>query len=175
MTPDDRDCSELMDTPARSLSPTTLFREGGGAASRPLAARPRVSAIVRSSPSTLNWGPAPVSFPPGARMAVLQGNPSARELYIAFLRFPDGYVLPPHTHATDEHLMVITGVFHVGSGAATDDASTRSLCSGGAVTVQAGEPHYARAQGVTIVQINAVGPLVNHWLAPIEERTSRTA
>src|SRR4051812_43500220 len=130
MTPDDHRCSEPMDAPARSLSPTTLFREESGT-SRPLAARPRVSLIVRSSPSSLNWGPAPASFPQGARMAVLQGNPSARELYIAFLRFPDGYELPPHTHATDEHLTVITGVFHVGSGAAADGASMLPLCSGG--------------------------------------------
>src|SRR3954463_13552804 len=114
MTTDDHRCAQPIDTPARSLSPTTLFREEDGAAARPLAARPRVSLIVRSSPSSLNWAPAPASFPEGARMAVLQGNPSAREMYIAFLRFPDGYELPPHTHATDEHLTVITGVLHVG-------------------------------------------------------------
>ena len=175
MTTDDHRCSEPMGATAGSLAPTTLLREETRGTTRPLAARPRISTIVRSSPSSLNWGPAPASFPAGARMAVLQGNPSARELYIAFLRFPDGYELPPHTHATDEHLMVITGVLHVGSGGTADDAASRQLCSGGATTVRAGEPHYARAQGVTIVQINAIGPLVNNWIAPTEERTSRTA
>ena len=63
------------------------------------------------------YGPAPDALPPGAQMAVLQGDPSAPgELFTIRLRLPDGYVLPPHWHPTDENVTVIKGTFLVGLG-----------------------------------------------------------
>ena len=169
-------CAEPVHDSGRSLAPTTFATQRGDAPGvHAFAARPRVSAIVKSSPSPINWGPAPATFPAGARMAVLQGDPTRPDLYIAFLRLPDGYELPPHTHATDEHVTVITGMLHVGTGTTVDQASMRALCAGGATTMRAGEPHYARAQGVTIVQVNARGPLRNVWVDDREEPRSRTA
>jgi quercetin dioxygenase-like cupin family protein len=153
-------CSKpLGTTPLRGLTPTTLLgRRESATGEQPLRTRPKQSLIVRSSASPINWGPAPASFPPGARMAVLQGDPTAKELFIAFLRLPDGYELPPHTHSTDEHITVITGTLRVGTGPVADEAKMVSLCSGGSATAAAGEAHYAKAEGVTIVQVNALGP-----------------
>lgn len=169
-------CAQPLATRPRALTPTTLLEQHGDATrEHGLKTRPRVSMIVRSSASPINWGPAPASFPTGARMAVLQGDPSAKELFIAFLRLPDGYELPPHTHSTDEHVTVITGTLRVGKGSVRDEATMVSLCSGGAVTAAAGEPHYARAQGVTIVQVNALGPFDIRYVEPSEQRQSAGA
>ena len=49
----------------------------------------------------LNWGPAPPIFPKGAEFAVVQGDPSvAGEIFTVRLRFPNGYIIPPHRHPT---------------------------------------------------------------------------
>src|SRR6476660_7672684 len=51
----------------------------------------------------LKWGPAPAVFPAGAKMAVLQGDPSKTQLFTVRLDIPKGYRVPPHFHPTDEH------------------------------------------------------------------------
>jgi hypothetical protein len=91
-------------------------------------------------------------------MAVLQGDPAKPEPFIACLWLPDGYELPPHTYANDLHLTVVTGMLWVGRGAKHNDATVLALRAGGTVTQGASVPHYASAIGVTVVQINAMGP-----------------
>ena len=58
----------------------------------------------------IKWGPAPPIFPAGALFAVVQGDPSVPgALFTVRLRFPNNYILPPHTHPTDEHVTVLRG------------------------------------------------------------------
>ena len=48
----------------------------------------------------INWGPAPAIFPPGAKFAVLQGDPSQAAMFTIRLDLPNGYTFPPN----DENL-----------------------------------------------------------------------
>lgn len=114
----------------------------------------------------VKWGPAPAVFPPGAQLAVLQGNPSASGPFIIRLRLPDGYVIPPHTHPTDENVTVLAGTFRVGMGRTFDEASLVAVAPGGFVTAPALHEHYAKAQGVTTVQVDAVGPFAITYVNP---------
>ena len=59
----------------------------------------------------VTWGPAPPSLPPGAQAAVLLGNPGKEGPFVIRLKFPAGYVVPPHSHSKDELLTVIAGRF----------------------------------------------------------------
>jgi quercetin dioxygenase-like cupin family protein len=106
----------------------------------------------------LNWMPAPAVFPPGALMAVLDGDPSKTTEFTVRLKMPDGYRVPPHTHPTDEHVTVISGAFKVGMGRTFVADSMLTLGTGGFATAPAGHPHFAAAQGTTIVQVHALGP-----------------
>jgi mannose-6-phosphate isomerase-like protein (cupin superfamily) len=153
----------------RNISPTIFVNPGSKAVSRESGNQPRrISPSGASGAFTITWGPAPEVFPAGARMAVLHGNPKNAEPFIAFLRFPDGYVLDPHTHSIDEHVTVITGTLEMGMGTTCDAARTVMLRAGDSMTAYAGQPHYATAHGVTIVQINAVGPLDLSYVTPCE-------
>ena len=42
-------------------------------------------------------------------MAVESGDPTKSGEFVVRLSFPDGYVLPLHSHPTDEHLRVLSG------------------------------------------------------------------
>src|SRR5438552_11171459 len=57
----------------------------------------------------IQWGDAPPSLPPGAKMAVLSGDPGKAGAYTLRLKAPDGYKVASHWHPTDENLTIISG------------------------------------------------------------------
>ena len=125
--------------------------------------------------SDLKWGPAPAVFPAGARLAVLQGDPGGSTMFTVRLDFPDGYVLPPHFHPTDEHVTVIKGTFLVGIGDKADFAQAKALAAGGFVIAGANMHHYAKANGHTVVQVSAIGPFALTYVNPADDPTRKSA
>jgi quercetin dioxygenase-like cupin family protein len=118
---------------------------------------------------TLGWGPAPAVFPAGAKMAVLQGDPSKAEVYAVRLDMPSGYKVPPHFHPTDEHVTVISGTFLVGMGDSLDAAHTTALPAGAFITAGANMHHYAIARGRTVVQVHGMGPFALTYVHPQDQ------
>ncbi|MEP7000747.1 MAG: cupin domain-containing protein [bacterium] len=116
----------------------------------------------------IKWGPAPAIFPPGAQMAVMQGDPSSSNMFTVRLRMPAGYKIPPHTHPTDENVTVISGSFRVGMGKTFSKDGMLTLPAGGFVTAPAKEPHFALAQGATVVQVHAMGPFAMTYVNPAD-------
>ena len=120
------------------------------------------------------WGPAPAIFPPGAQFAVVQGDPSvAGKIFTVRLRFPNGYVLPPHTHPTDEHVTVLQGTFLVGMGENFSKDALRSFPVDGFVTAGANMAHFATARGITEVQVHAIGPFQLTYIHPEDDPTKK--
>ena len=130
------------------------------------AATPAMSVADASSPPGVEWGPAPAVFPPGAKMAVIQGNPAGSEPFVVQLRFPSNYTIAPHTHPTDEHITVISGTFKVGMGEKFDESAMSSLAAGASATAPAQQAHYAKAVGLTTVQVSAMGPFALTYVNP---------
>jgi quercetin dioxygenase-like cupin family protein len=60
----------------------------------------------------LSWGPCPPLFAPGCQIAVLQGDPSKPNADV-FFRIPGGYAIPPHSHTSAEHLVLVSGELDV--------------------------------------------------------------
>lgn len=116
--------------------------------------------------NTITWGPAPAVFPAGAKMAVLQGDPSQTAMFTVRLDFPDGYRFPAHWHPTDEHITVISGTFLVGMGDSIDLSKVMALPAGGFITAGANMHHFAVARGHTIVQVHAMGPFALTYVNP---------
>ncbi len=125
--------------------------------------------------SELKWGPAPAVFPAGAKIAVLQGDPGGSAMFTVRLDFPDGYIIPPHFHPTDEHVTVIQGTFLVGMGDKADFAAAKALPAGGFVTAGANMHHFARAKGHTVVQVSAIGPFALTYGDPADDPTRKAA
>lgn len=107
--------------PACSQQPTASPSASDAATARAIGVQ--APSESRSSDDGFQWGPAPAVFPAGAQMAVLQGNPASTDLFTVRLRFPNGYVIPPHTHPTDENVTVIYGNFNVGMGTTSNAKS----------------------------------------------------
>ncbi len=109
--------------------------------------------------SGLTWEDYSVpGFDPGAKIAVLHGNPAAKGDYTLRLQFPDGYKVPLHWHPVGEHLTVLSGTFMLGIGNTADWNAVRTYAPGDFIYIPARQPHYARARGVTVVQLHGQGP-----------------
>ena len=121
------------------------------------------------TPTTLQWGPAPPVLPAGAKLAVLQGDPGAAGEFTLRLAMPDGYRIPPHWHPTDENVTVIQGTFHAGMGETFDKAKGSALPAGGFASLPAKMPHYAWAEGETVVQVHGMGPFALTYVNPADD------
>lgn len=115
------------------------------------------SAHMIVTPDTLKWTEPPIL--PGARLAVVQGDPSKEGLFVYRLKMPAGYKVPPHFHKASENVTVLSGVFYIGLGEKFDQGSGQELPVGGFVSVPPKHPHYAWAgPQETVVQVHGVGP-----------------
>src|SRR5437660_12915378 len=69
------------------------------------------------TPDQVKFGPAPPFIPPGAQLAVLEGDPGASSGdYTIRVKMPAGYKIAPHWHPKRENITVISGSFKVGMG-----------------------------------------------------------
>ena len=91
------------------------------------------------NPADLKWGDAPPGLPPGAKLAVLAGDPNKKGLFTVRLQTPAGYKVPPHTHPTSEHITVISGTFNIGTGDKFDEAAGKEMGAGGYMVDAAGD------------------------------------
>lgn len=126
-------------------------------------------------PEAVQWGPAPPVLPAGAQAAVLAGDPTKEGPFTIRLSFPDGYKVSPHWHPTTEHVTVLSGTFHVGTGDTFDKAKTEALGAGGFVMMPATVRHYAWAEGATVVQVHGTGPFAITYVNPADDPRSQPA
>ena len=145
-----------------SLGLTLIF---GAAAPVPAAGQHHT--VVPADAVT--WGAAPPSLPPGAQGAILLGNPMKEGPFVLRLKFPAGFIVPPHRHSKDEFVTVISGAFAIMPGEKVDRASLQPLAPASFVHLPAGMPHYAWAEAESVVQINGTGPFDVIYVDPKDD------
>lgn len=157
------------------LSAAVIVLAGcSGDAKTSAAPTPPLLSIATAAPENdFQWGPAPPVFPPGAEMAVLQGDPGSNQEFTVRLRFPNGYRIPPHTHPTTENVTVLTGTFLAGMGTTFDESALAAYGRDGFASIPANHAHYAMARGETIVQVHAIGPFVLTYVNPADDPRNR--
>jgi quercetin dioxygenase-like cupin family protein len=130
------------------------------------------AAHVIVTPDQIKWGPGPPSLPPGAQLAVLEGDPSRAGVAFTIRgKFPDGYRVPPHWHPTDERVVVLQGSLGMGVGDKFDQSAGQVLSVGSYASMPKGLRHYAWAVGETEIQVSGIGPFeVNYVNAADDPR-----
>ena len=123
----------------------------------------------------VQWNPAPPILPPGAQLAVLEGNPGAKGPIVMRLKLPADYVIPPHWHSMHERITVISGTFNIGNGDAVDRKASQPLAAGGFLSLPAKMHHYAWVKVPTVVQINLEGPFDLFYVNPADDPQKKTS
>ncbi len=114
-------------------------------------------ALINGQP--IQWGDALPCFRPGAKLAVIEGNPlTPGKVWAVRILFPDGYVVDPHWHPTDENVTVLSGTLLFGFGDTFDESTMTAYGKGGFVTAAAHVNHYVKARGRTEIQLHGMGP-----------------
>jgi len=129
---------------------------------------PPAPSASKSNQQGITWGPAPAFLPPGAQIAVLEGDPTAAGTFTIRLKLPNGYKIPPHTHPTVENVTVLSGTFRAGMGTTFDDAKLTDLGRDAFVSIPAEHAHYAMARGETVVQVHGLSPFVLTYVNPAD-------
>ena len=117
----------------------------------------------------VQWGPAPPSLPPGAQAAILLGSPAKEGPFVLRLKFPAGFVVPPHRHSKDELVTVMSGKVTITAGEKMDRDTLKGLPAGSFFHLPAGMAHYAWAEVESVVQINGNGPFDVTYLDPKDD------
>jgi hypothetical protein len=124
---------------------------------------------------SIGWQKGPPSLPPGAMMAVLEGDPTREGPFVFRLKLPDGYHVPPHTHPKTERITVISGTFNVGMGDKFNENQTRPMPAGTYGYWPTGMKHFVWAKGETVLQFHGTGPWSIQYVNPEDDpRTSKT-
>lgn len=127
------------------------------------------SAVQTDARSRLVWGPAPPSLPKGAKLAVVSGDPSKPGPFVIQLRFPPAYVVPPHSHPSDEHLTVLDGALSLGMGSVMDGGRLNVLGRFKSATTPANMSHYSSTTQGATVQISSQGPFQINYVNPADD------
>lgn len=161
-----------------TLSLVTLAVQAG-ARPAPKAAAPAPADAhdhVLQSLADAQWGPAPPFLPAGAQIVVLAGNPMAAEPYAVRLKFPAGYVVPAHSHPTDENVTVVSGRLFMAMGDKVDRAAAKPLGIGGFARMPANENHFAFAKEPTTIVLHGLGPVEFKYVDPADDpRNAKTS
>jgi hypothetical protein len=126
------------------------------------------------TPDQVKWGPVPAFIPPGAQLAVLEGDPMAASGdYTIRLKMPDGYKIPPHSHPKRENVTVISGTLKVGMGDSFDPTKMMTFPAGSFAYLDPSMHHYALASGDTVVQIHGMSPVEFVYVNPSDDPSKK--
>jgi quercetin dioxygenase-like cupin family protein len=120
-------------------------------------------------PTSIEWKPGPAAIPPGAKMAVLEGDPTKEGPFVVRFQFPDGYHIPPHTHPKTERVTVISGTLVLAMGENLDRSAAKTLTPGTYGFWPAGMKHTAWSQSETVIQLHGIGPWQINYVNPADD------
>lgn len=122
-----------------------------------------------SLPGDVKWVEGPATLRPGAKMAILEGDPSKEGFFTMRLWFPDGFEVMPHYHSQIEHVTVLSGTLNFGMGGKFDKSATRAMTAGSFGYWPIGMKHYAYVTGDTVLQLHGKGPWTVTYVNPADD------
>jgi quercetin dioxygenase-like cupin family protein len=124
---------------------------------------------VMMAPGDMKWAPAPPVLPPGAKIAVLKGDPSQETMFVMRAWMPAGYYIAPHWHPSFENVTVISGEANFGMGDTCDRSKGHKVPTGGFASMPPQVRHCFWTEQETILQLNGMGPQQFYYVNPADD------
>lgn len=103
----------------------------------------------------------PSRFGPNFPIALLAGDPTQPGSYVARVKFPPGFMSPPHFHRETRYILVLKGTWWVGAGPSGNKDATFPVPAGSLVVHHGNKIHYDGAKDEEVeLQILGIGPSV---------------
>lgn len=135
------------------------------------SALPKDAWLLRQ-PADLEWRQSD-SLPPGAMVALLEGDPSQPGFFTMRIKMPDGFRVPPHSHSQQERVTVLSGTLNLGHGDDFDPKATRALGPGTYSSMPPGMTHFAWMTGEVVLQLSTMGPWTVTYVHPEDDPRTR--
>lgn len=117
----------------------------------------------------LEWGPID-SMPPGAQIAIIEGDLSQEVPFTIRLKLPADYRIAPHTHPAYERVTVLTGTLYFGHGKEFNPDNTMALETGGMALMAPGEPMFGyTTEEEAVIQLHGTGPWGIEYIDPADD------
>lgn len=134
----------------------------------------QAAAHVFFDASAIKWIDPPPSLPPGAKMAVVSGDPSQPGPFVIRAQVPAGYKVPPHWHPGVENLTILSGTVAIGMGETWNDSGLQALPAGSFASLPAEMRHFFLARTAATFQVHGMGPFVLNYVNPADDpRTAK--
>lgn len=106
----------------------------------------------------IKWQDAP-SIGPGAKTAVIQGDPKSSGPFVMRLRLPPKTTIGVHTHPATENVTVLAGTLYFAAGDKLDRKTAKTFGPGSYFSIEQGKPMFAYTtdKGATL-QLHGNGP-----------------
>jgi Cupin domain len=124
-------------------------------------------AMMLVNPDQMKWGP--VDVIPGAKSAVLSGDPSKQETFILEVQWPAGSKIGPHWHSNTERVAIVSGTGVVGMGDNLDPQKGMPITPGGYVSLPGKMHHWFVAQSPVVMLITGEGPFDITFINPEDD------
>jgi hypothetical protein len=113
---------------------------------------------IMINPEEMKWKGGPASMEDGAQYTLIEGDWTQPGPFTARIKMPAGFKISPHWHPAIEHVTVIKGSFHMGTGEKLDKDRAMKLTVGGFAVMPIEYVHYAFTTEETIIQLHGIGP-----------------
>jgi quercetin dioxygenase-like cupin family protein len=125
---------------------------------------------IRVTPESIVWTDAPPTLPPGARTAILEGDPKSDGMFTMRASFPPNYNIPLHTHGRDERVTVLSGVVYIGIGEKIEKKRETRFGPGSFYVTPTEVPHWVHtgSEGA-VIQATGLGPWSVDYVDPADD------
>jgi quercetin dioxygenase-like cupin family protein len=86
-----------------------------------------------------------------------------------YVIFADDNRIPAHWHPAIEHVTMISGTFHMGTGDKLDPSHTKALSAGSVAIMPPKTNHVAWTNEETVVHVHGVGPWAITYVNPADD------
>lgn len=106
----------------------------------------------------IKWVDAP-SIGPGAKTAVIDGDPKSTGPFVMRLKVPPKTNIKVHTHPADENVTVLSGTLYFAAADKFDGKMAKAFGPGSYFSIGKGKPMFAyTSEQEAVVQIHGTGP-----------------
>ena len=124
------------------------------------------------TPSDLKWVDLG-SLPPGAKVAVIEGDQNKEGMVAIRVKLPPNYRVAPHYHSTVERSTIISGTLYIGMGEKFDAQKTTAMPAGTVLLMPPKMVHFAWTKDEVIFQLNVEGPWTVTYVNPADDPRSK--
>jgi quercetin dioxygenase-like cupin family protein len=106
----------------------------------------------------IKWQDAP-SIGPGAKTAVIQGDPNSSGPFVMRLKLPAKTTIGVHTHPATENVTVLSGTLYFAAGDKLEPRAAKAFGPGSYFSIEQGKPMFAyTTDKETTLQLHGNGP-----------------